>query len=100
MSGITRTPRPKALAMFRIVIVDNVVKENRYLSLLHPSEPVRPAILTVLLAKFPPRSKLVSARLHGASFRTRTVRIHVKLSDGTPHRYFRKVATGPWAWAC
>jgi fructosamine-3-kinase len=46
------------------------------------------------LTEFPPGSKLISARPHGASFWTRTARIDLELSDKSHHSLFMKVATG------
>ncbi|KAI4913365.1 hypothetical protein J4E85_010819 [Alternaria conjuncta] len=44
---------------------------------------------------FPEGSKIVTAVGHGASLWTRSARIDVETSDGTPKSYFIKVAPGP-----
>ncbi|OIW22409.1 hypothetical protein CONLIGDRAFT_665025, partial [Coniochaeta ligniaria NRRL 30616] len=71
MSGFTGMPPPKKQDMFQVVVVDEAVA-----------------------AHFPPGSKLVGARPHGASFWTRTARIDLELSDKTSYSLFMKVATG------
>ena len=40
---------------------------------------------------FPPGSKLLSAKTHGASFWTRTARVTVELADGLPQMFFLKI---------
>ena len=40
---------------------------------------------------FPPGSKLLSAKTHGASFWTRTARVTVELADGSPQIFFLKI---------
>jgi protein-ribulosamine 3-kinase len=48
----------------------------------------------ILILGLPPGTTIISASPHGSSFWTRTARIDVELSDGSPHVYFMKVATG------
>lgn len=51
-------------------------------------------MLTTLFGpEFPPGSRVISARPHGASFWTRTARIDLELSDKSHHSLFMKVAT-------
>lgn len=47
-----------------------------------------------MISGLPPSTTIISASPHGASFWTRTAKIDVELSDGSPHVYFMKIATG------
>ncbi|KAI1133501.1 Fructosamine kinase-domain-containing protein [Nemania abortiva] len=71
MSGLTGMPVPKKQDMFTVVNVDEAVAKH-----------------------FPPGSKLISARPHGASFWTRTARLDVELADKSECKFFLKVSTG------